>query len=395
MAHDTRPTKIDPRWIDFGTPIQKQYLKAVLEHGSVKAASEALGRNRTTIKAAIALCRKKAIAAGCSYYFMGDEIPEPLTLKGTTTLYDSEGKRLQWVKTEVRRRETWDILKEVVEELSDAVRGKHRPTKPPRFDDEDLLCIYPMGDPHLGMYAWAEETGEDFDLDIASNDLRAAISQLVGGAPPAQIALIINIGDFFHSDNSAAMTSRSGNSLDVDTRWAKVLRVGARTMISSVKIALQRHQRVIVRNEIGNHDDHTSVALSLIMQAYFEQEPRVEIDVSPRLFWYFRFGDCLLGTTHGDKVKPTDLPGIMASDKHEDWGQTKFRHWLTGHIHHKNFMEFPGCTWESLRTLAARDAYHAGHGYRSGRDMQLIVMHKRYGEIARHRNDIIRVREQE
>ena len=38
---------------------------------------------------------------------------------------------------------------------------------------------------------------------------------------------------------------------------------------------------------------------------------------------------------------------------------------------------------EQVRTLAANDAYAAGGGYLSGRDMKLIVMHSEHGEVAR------------
>jgi hypothetical protein len=43
---------------------------------------------------------------------------------------------------------------------------------------------------------------------------------------------------------------------------------------------------------------------------------------------------------------------------------------------------------EAFRTLAARDAWHAGQGYRAGRDMRLLVHHKDFGEVERHRCDI-------
>jgi hypothetical protein len=81
----------------------------------------------------------------------------------------------------------------------------------------------------------------------------------------------------------------------------------------------------------------------------------------------------------------------MATDRAKDWGETKYRHWYCGHWHHLSRKEFPGCSVETFRTLAARDAWHSAHGYRAGRDMQLIVHHSQYGEIERHRADIAMV----
>lgn len=83
-----------------------------------------------------------------------------------------------------------------------------------------------------------------------------------------------------------------------------------------------------------------------------------------------------------------DLPLIMAADRKEDWGATMHRVWHCGHIHHKTAKEFPGCVVETHRTLAASDAWHAGKGYRSKRDLNAIVYHAEHGEIQRSRFDV-------
>ena len=46
---------------------------------------------------------------------------------------------------------------------------------------------------------------------------------------------------------------------------------------------------------------------------------------------------------------------------------------------------------ESFRTLAPKDLWTAQHGYRTLREMVCIVHHKRYGEVERHRNDILMI----
>ena len=80
------------------------------------------------------------------------------------------------------------------------------------------MVAIPIGDPHIGMYAWSEEAGEDFDTDIARNDLLNASRSLFNASPDADRCLIANLGDFFHSDNQSNRTARSGAALDVDTR---------------------------------------------------------------------------------------------------------------------------------------------------------------------------------
>jgi hypothetical protein len=323
-------------------------------------------------------------------------VPDGFSVKGVSTYYDAEGKpRGQWVKSRADETAMLDRLTDLVSGLAEAVDGKFKATPAPAEVTDDLLTVYPLGDPHIGMYAWGEQSGEDFDLDVAERDLRGAMVRLVASSPPSRQCIILNLGDYFHGDSPNNMTARSGNTLDIDTRWEKVMRVGARLMFWLVEHALTKHETVIVRNVQGNHDDTSSFALSLVLDAYFRNEPRVQIETSPKPFWYYRFGKVLIGATHGHSVKQADLPNIMAADRAADWGETTQRHWYTGHIHHKDAKEFYGVMCESFRTLAASDAWHHASGYRSGRDMCAIVHHREWGEVERHRADILRIRSEQ
>ena len=100
----------------------------------------------------------------------------------------------------------------------------------------------------------------------------------------------------------------------------------------------------------------------------------------------------LIGFTHG-LVKAEQLPGIMATDRPEDWGQTEERVWITGHVHHLSRKEYPGCTVETLRTIASRDAWHAGKGYRSKQSLWATTYDCEYGEDVRVTVPLRRARE--
>jgi hypothetical protein len=258
----------------------------------------------------------------------------------------------------------------------------------PADADSDLLAVYPMGDPHFGLYSYAEESGDNFDLVIAERITCEAIDRLVSSAPKAATAMLLNLGDAFHADDSSNQTPQSGHALDVDTRFAKVAQVGLRALTHCVRRLLEKHEKVIVWNMVGNHDPHSALWLSLCMDAFFSNEPRVTVDLSPSLFKFYRFGKVLIGAHHGHGAKTNDLPLLMAADRPLDWGATEFRHWLCGHIHHWTAKEHPGVVVETFRTLAGKDAWHAGKGYRSRRDMNCIIYHTDFGEIQRVRCDI-------
>jgi hypothetical protein len=154
-------------------------------------------------------------------------------------------------------------------------------------------------------------------------------------------------------------------------------------MRQCIETALTRHETVEVINAIGNHDEVLSMALSIMLANVYENEPRVIVHDAPTRRHYVRHGKVLIGVTHGDRTKDSDLPGIMAAEKAEDWGQTRHRYFYRGHHHHDTRMEYNGCMVEQFRTLAPGDAYAVGGGWLSGRDMKLIVHHADYGEVAR------------
>lgn len=312
--------------------------------------------------------------------------PNGFHLRGVSTLLDGAGQPvMQWVKTaKDAEQHRLELLFEAIKSLPDSFREAHEPAKAPEHCAEDLLCVYPIGDPHLGMHAWGEETGDDYDLKIAARLHTEAIRKLVALAPPAKQALVISLGDFFHADNNLARTERSGNPLDTDSRWAKVLRVGVHTMKAMIDIALEKHESVRVIVEVGNHDSYSSTMLALAIDAFYDRDPRVTVDTSPQKFHWYRFGRNLIGTTHGDGPKPEGLPLVMAHDRAEDWGQTRHRKMYVGHWHQERVREFPGCKVEWFRTLASRDAYAHGEGYRSDRDMRVDVLHREHGMVTRH-----------
>jgi hypothetical protein len=307
-------------------------------------------------------------------------VPPGFGIKGVSQLVDADGNiKVQWIKSVADKESQLEMLAEAVDGLADRV-GTMPLIAPPEDSNDDLCCVYPMGDPHLGMYAWAEESGADFDLKIASRNLFTAVDQLVSIAPAAKHALIINLGDFFHSDGKKNETTK-GTPVDTDTRWAKVLQTGIDVQVRLINRALEKHENVTVINEIGNHDEHASIMLSLMLEMFYRENPRVSIDTSPNTFHWYRFGACLFGVTHGNGPKVNDLPAIMSVDRKKDWGETEpaNRRWYTGHVHHDTVKEFPGCTVETFRTLAPKDAWHNFKGYRSERDMKCDVWHRRYG----------------
>lgn len=312
-------------------------------------------------------------------------IPAGHRVRGVSTLVSGDGSvAAQWVKTVEERESPEELLERLFRELPDRIQPREGlASGPASIDDADVLAVYPMGDPHVGMLSWAPETGESFDLGKAREIMCGAMSELVRRGPRTREALICNLGDFYHSDNAQNRTARSGHALDVDGRWPKVLQVGVEILVHMIDRALEHHEHVRVINAIGNHDDHSAVFLSAFVSAYYRNEPRVSVDLSPAGRHYYRFGKNLIGVTHGHNQKIDELESIMAAERAADWGATEHRFWYIGHLHHSIRKEKRGCMLEVFRTLSPRDAWAAFAGYRAGRDMHRIALHREWGEIGR------------
>lgn len=314
--------------------------------------------------------------------------PEPeeyLFLKGKSDYgeYDDNGKlkvTRGWKKYDTDNQKRYDAIKKAIVRLANSV-----PSKPPvslteATTEDDLLVKYNIGDAHLGLHAWERDAGSDFDLGIGIDMLNGAIHHLVSTTPKASIAIIQNLGDYYHSDNQNEET-RSGNKLDVDGRWAKVMEAGVIAMTTIIEVALAKHKKVVYIGCRGNHDDHTAMMLAVCLKSQFKDNPRVEIMDSVPMFHYYKFGTNMLCSTHGHTVKPDRLPLIAAVDEPQMWADTTNRHWSVGHIHHKTVQEFPGITVSSYNTMAASDSWHRDSGYRSNRTMTATIYHRHNGTV--------------
>lgn len=385
---------LDPRLLEYATPRQREIAEAVISTGSTRQAAIKLGINHRNVSHALARIRLNAARAGLSpEHDLEHTVPDGYRLKGASTLYKDGQPVLQWVKSERDTQRIEEIAREIAAGFLDDLRGLSKSTKAPRTVKHSLT-VYGIGDAHVGMYAWGEEAGEDFDLSIAEADLCAAIARLVDAAPPSETALIAQVGDFIHIDDTSNATPASKNALDADGRYLKVLRTGVRILRFVIDRALQKHKRVIVRNVGGNHDPHSSVALTLALEGYYCKNKRVEVADSPKPFWWMEFGNNLVGLTHGHGKqfgKPENMAGALALEASEAWHKP-FKYVYHGHIHQRRQVEHLGVVVECFRTLAARDAWHASEGYKSGREMVCIVLDKDHGEVERHTCGISRAR---
>lgn len=296
------------------------------------------------------------------------ELPDGHRIKGVSALVDGDGREvLKWVKTGEGELSLDAITRAMREAFTDVPRSELTP--PPSQSMSDALTIYPIVDWHVGLLAWAEECGENYDLKIAQSVILDAMRNVIAAAPPSRRCIILGLGDLMHFDGYEHVTTKSGNFLDGDGRYPKVLGAAARMVIETIDLALLKHEKVLVRMNPGNHDTRSTVAINLALSMRYEGHARVTVDDSPSYFWWHRFGKNFFGATHGDKAKMKDLPLVMAHDRPHDWAASTHRRIYTGHIHHERRIEEGGVIVLSMRTPVVKDAYHSFNRWRSGRSV--------------------------
>ena len=380
---------LDPRLKDYARGRQAEYLDKVNELGSAAAAERALGLANDIVGRSLRGLAARAAKEGYAPGNWQSGVAPGYQMGKVTVQRNAFGEVVQTWERQSPAHET-EALQARVEGMKDEI-PRPAPIAPPEHCDADLLTFYPQGDPHAGLSSWRDETGHHFDLAEFERVQIAAVDRLVASTPRSAIAIFNDKGDSTHADNNKNRTPRSGHELDVDGRHSQVIRVAQRVKRHQIARMLEKHDKVILRIDPGNHDPETALFFALLFEAMYENEPRVEVITSPNPYWYYVFGKNLFGTCHGDGAKGRDLPGIMAHDVRELWGAAEHCVWFVGHVHHKDIKDYVGCTVEYTRTLAAPDAWSNGSGFRSRRSMEAITYHISDGEVERHTCNLARI----
>ena len=374
---------IDTQLKQWATPKQAVYIDAVNAAGSIQAASRKLKIQHSSISRALSSARKRAAQAGYSpEHDMNHTAPEGFNVKGVSTLYNEDGQvKSQWVKT-LAERSPEEMISEVVEAMSETIK-RAKPVAAPKRTTEELLNCYVITDYHLGMMAWGEECGEDWDLDIAEDLIINWFTHAIKAAPNSHTGVFAQLGDFLHWDGLEAVTPTSRHILDADSRFQKIVRVAIHVIRRIITMLLKKHEVVHVIMADANHDPAGGVWLRELLHSLYEDDPRVIVDNSADSYYCYEWGDTSLFFHHGHKRKVTNIDDVFVSKYREVFGRTKHSYAHMGHLHHVQSKETNLMIVEQHRTLSAKDAYASRGGWMAGRDAKVITYSKDHGEVGR------------
>lgn len=364
------------------TERHRQYIEATLEHGSYSAAARALGVAHQTLSQSMRDVLARAARQGYAPGHWDGGVAPGYLMGKVTVQRGPNGVERTWERMSPDQAAAQVALRAAAEAMAEDL-PRVTPTELPQgwAVRADLCNLYPFTDYHIGMAAWAQETGADWDMDIAEALLIDVFSRLISAAPRAHTAVIWQGGDFLHFDSLLPVTVAHRHVLDAAGRMRLLIKVSIRVLRRLIALALEKHEHVHVIMGEGNHDETSSGWLQGLLAAIYENEPRVTVDDSQTPFYAFEWGQTMLAFHHGHKVKPDQMPLLSAARFPEMWGRTKKRYAHLGHHHHLFEKEHSGMKVKQHPTLSAPSSYDARQGYDSEREVTCDTYHNRFGRI--------------
>lgn len=272
-----------------------------------------------------------------------------------------------------------DIIKEMNKHSPSYPKIKRKKTKSPH-----LLVVDPA-DIHIGKLSSSLETGEDYNSQIAVKRVKDGVKGIIEKSYGFNIDKILFIGgnDVLHIDTPKRQTT-SGTHQDTDGMWYENFITAKKLYVDVLETLMSVADVHFVYNP-SNHDYVSGFMLSDSIKSWFRKSKNITFDCSIAHRKAFKYGENLIGTTHGDGAKQADLPLIMANEFSKWWSETKHRYIYTHHIHHKSSKDYHGVTVESLRSPSGTDSWHHKNGYGIGgvKAVEGFIHSFNHGQVAR------------
>ena len=348
---------------------------------TIKQISDKYGISTRNVSIRKARLAKKGVGHGGDVTRL---VPDGYKIKGTSTLTDASGNtKLQWVKTDTDAERQYELMRAAVEGLCSDITPVAPTPSPKKKQNSNLLNLYTVSDFHLGMLAWADETGDDWDMNIAEDLFARWFDAAFIQAPDAATGVINLLGDFAHFDSLDAVTPASGHILDADTRYQKLVRYMIRMVRRVISMALVKHKLVKLVIVQGNHDESGMIWLAEMFHTLYGNEPRVLVDTSADVYKMVQHGKTTLFFHHGHKCKFDAIEPVMIAKFRKAFGESEYSYAHVGHLHHQKIVESRNMVVEQHRTLAAKDAYASRGGWMSKRSANVITYSADFGEVGR------------
>lgn len=352
------------------------------KYGTQECAAEALGISRRTFAR-----RLKFQEHARSFNKLGlkikstEEVIHPdLELSGASQMFKTEDG-LIWVKTNRKKQAQIDRFKSIGNSFLADIKPRPPVTRKSKHCVNDLLSCYVLSDFHLGMFSNYDASGP-WNTEIARKTLYRWIDHAVNNSLDSHTGFFLQLGDFFHANDTKGVTPASGHVLDTDMCWEDVISIGMEALEYALERMLQKHEHVHFINAEANHDPDAAKWVQRWFERLYRDNPRISVDCTKGGFYAYQWGNTAIFAHHGHARSLNDVSKTLTAMYPKIYGDTIHRYAHLGHFHHAKskpvgddgLMEV-----QIHKTLAAKDQYAATRGYVAARGARTEFYHKEHG----------------
>ena len=263
-------------------------------------------------------------------------------------------------------------VKPMTDKLTDgALKEVFESIKTPKIEDYSYsegngrLLELPIMDFHVGKYSDPEQVGNaEYNIDVAEKLYKKTILDILSRVSAYGIKIekiVFPVGqDFFHVDTPKGTTT-SGTQLEYQGTWQSIFSKGVELLVWAIE-QFRPIAPVSVMWVPGNHDEMLSYCATVGLFHTYQNSENVYVDIEPTPRKYFQYGENLIGYSHG-KGEGRRIFGLMQVEQPEAWGQTTYREWHLGDLHHESAKEDAGIIFRRISTITGADSWHIGKGY--------------------------------
>ena len=231
----------------------------------------------------------------------------------------------------------------------------------------DSALILPLYDIHFGRRARMEEVNEEYNLEIAKKDIYNSVKKFWTKVKDSNKfgKVVLVIGQDFLNSSSTGSTSSGKHVQENASSFRDIFIKGSELLIEIIDM-FRADNDVLVWGIEGNHAREEEVMLFQFLRAWYRNDEHVTVDAEPNPRKYIKWGCNLIGSTHGSDEKDR-IFGIMQQEVPELWGQTNYRCFITGHLHHFKVEEKNGVDVFVVPAMCKKDMWTHKSGYMSKR----------------------------
>lgn len=279
-------------------------------------------------------------------------------------------------------------LEEIDKHFKELDRTYITPAIKPIVRKGSMMAEINIADLHLGKLAWHGDTPENYDHKFAKKVFYDIISEACNELKdkPIEYITFVWCNDFFNSD-TIDHTTTAGTRQDTDVRWQKLFNVGVEMLVTAVDM-LTQIAPVKTFYTPSNHDEVNGYHALKYLEAWFRNDPNVEVNTDAYPRKYQLYGNTLIGYTHGDKEnskgnkeKASRLASLMPIEAPELWSKARYREFHAAHLHSEQMIEeINGVIVRRISSPTAADTYHTTYGYLGAvRKAQVFIYDKERG----------------